>query len=75
MAKQYREYIEFVDEHVPRIIKTREQSVLHWRLSGARTKYIAEIEGITERLVRCISNGIAERMSKMSEMSILYDVS
>lgn len=75
MAKQYREYIDFVDEFAPRITKIREQSVLHWRLAGMQTKHIAELEGVTDRHVRRILNDIAERMSKMSEMSVLSDVS
>ena len=36
---------------------------------GARTKYITEIEGITERHVRRILNDIAQK-----KMSILSDV-
>lgn len=75
MAKQYMEYIDFVDEFSPRITKIREQSVLHWRLAGLQTKHIAELEGVTDRHVRRILNDIAERMSKMSEMSVLSDVS
>ena len=75
MAQQYMEYIEFIDEHTPLITKIREQAVLHWRLSGMQTKHIAELEGITDRHVRRILNDIAEKMSKMSDMSVLSDVS
>lgn len=75
MAQQYMEYIDFIDEFSPRITKIREQAVLHWRLSGMQTKYIAELEGITDRHVRRILNDIAEKMSKMSDMSVLSDVS
>lgn len=75
LAQQYMEYIEFIDEHTPRITKIREQTVLHWRLSGLQTKHIAELEGITDRHVRRILNDIAEKMSKMSDMSVLSDVS
>ena len=72
MAQQYMEYIDFIDEFSPKITKIREQAVLHWRLSGMQTKYIAELEGITDRHVRRILNDIAE---KMSNMSVLSDVS
>ncbi|MFJ7841601.1 helix-turn-helix transcriptional regulator [Lysinibacillus sphaericus] len=75
MAREYMEHIQFIDDCASRITKLREKSILHWRLSGLKSKNIAELEGITDRHVRRILNDIAQKMSEMSVMSEMSKVS
>ncbi|MBD8026439.1 hypothetical protein H9636_07175 [Ureibacillus sp. Re31] len=75
MAKEYRDKINFIKSCVPYIKKQREKMVLHWKLSGLKTSHIAELEGITARHVRRILKDISEKMSEMSVMSEMSNVS
>ncbi|MGN4127639.1 hypothetical protein ACMGD3_21915 [Lysinibacillus sphaericus] len=75
MAREYMHHIQFIDDRASRITKLREKSVLHWRLAGLKPKNIAELEGITDRHVRRILLDVAQRMSEMSVMSEMSNVS
>ena len=75
MALEYMDHIRFIDECVPKITKLREKSILHWRLAGLKPSNIAELEGITDRHVRRILWDIAKKMSEMSVMSEMSNVS
>ncbi|RUL56475.1 hypothetical protein [Lysinibacillus antri] len=75
MEKDFMKRINFIDERVPYIKKRREVNVLHWKLSGMRTKHIAELEGITDRQVRNILRKIAKSISEISAISDISNVS
>ncbi|MGE7115113.1 hypothetical protein [Lysinibacillus sp. NPDC047702] len=75
MAREYMEHIQFIDDCVPKITKLREKSILHWRLAGLKPKNIAELEGVTARHIRRILMDIAQKMSEMSVMSEMSNVS
>lgn len=75
IANEFKRKIRFIDERISFIRKHREMTVLHWKLSGLKTKHIAELEGITERHVRRILKEISEKMSEMSVMSEMSNVS
>ncbi|TKI65576.1 hypothetical protein FC756_16130 [Lysinibacillus mangiferihumi] len=75
LVKEYNSKIDFIDEFSTHLKRERDITILHWRLSGMKTKHIAELEGITERHVRRIISDIAKRMSEMSVMSEMSDVS
>ena len=69
MADEYKCKIQFIDNHVQLIKKVKEQSVLHWKLSGTKNTHIAEMVGVSDRHVRRILQDIAKKMSEMSVMS------
>lgn len=75
MVKEYEAKIAFVDKYENVIKKQRDRDVLHWRLSGLKPANIAELEGITDRHVRRILNDVAQKMSEMSVMSEMSNVS
>ncbi|MGE8004026.1 hypothetical protein [Lysinibacillus sp. NPDC093216] len=75
LVNEYNEKIDFIDEYSTHLRKEREITVLHWKLSGMKTKHIAKLEGITDRHVRRILNDVAQKMSEMSVMSEMSNVS
>ena len=75
LVTEYHMKINFIDEYSMHLKKEREITVLHWKLSGMKTKNIAELEGISDRHVRRILNDIAQKMSEMSVMSEMSKVS
>ncbi|MEA0565844.1 hypothetical protein [Lysinibacillus irui] len=69
LVREYQNKIAFIDESSSHLKREREITILHWKLSGVKTKHIAELEGITERHVRRIISDIAKRMFEMSVVS------
>lgn len=75
LVKEYNEKIAFIKEYSKHLRKEREITVLHWKLSGMKTKNIAELEGITDRQIRNILRKIAETISDISAISDISNVS
>ncbi|MGE8037844.1 helix-turn-helix transcriptional regulator [Lysinibacillus sp. NPDC093692] len=75
LVNEYNNKIDFIKEYSKHLRKEREITVLHWKLSGMKTKHIAELEGITDRHVRRILREVAQKMSEMSVMSEMSNVS
>ena len=75
LVKEYQRKIEFIDKYSMRLSKEREITVLHWKLSGMKTKHIAELEGITDRQIRNILRKIAKTISDISAISDISNVS
>lgn len=75
LVNEYNEKIDFIDEYSMRLKKEREITVLHWKLSGMKTKHIAELEGITDRQIRNILRKIAQTISDISAISDISKVS
>ena len=75
LAKEYVKKIDFIDKYSMRLTKEREITVLHWKLSGMKTKHIAELEGVTDRQIRNILRKIAEIISDISAISDISNVS
>ena len=75
LVNEYNNKIDFIDEHSKYLTKEREITVLHWKLSGLKTKHIAELEGITDRQIRNILRKIAKTISDISAISDISNVS
>lgn len=75
LVKEYQSKIEFIDESSCHLKRERDITILHWKLSGMKTKHIAELEGITDRQIRNILRKIAETISDISAISDISNVS
>ncbi|ODV55452.1 hypothetical protein [Lysinibacillus fusiformis] len=75
LVKEYQCKIEFLDEYSIHLKRQRDITILHWKLSGMKTKHIAELEGITDRQIRNILRKIAETISDISAISDISNVS
>ncbi|WP_313150756.1 hypothetical protein [Lysinibacillus capsici] len=75
LVKEYQSKITFIDENSSHLKRERDITILHWKLSGMKTKHIAELEGITDRQIRNILRKIAETISDISAISDISNVS
>lgn len=64
LVREYQNKIAFIDKSSSHLKREREINILHWKLSGMKTKHIAELEGITERHVRRIISEMPKECPK-----------